>query len=925
MPLNSLVGQAGLKLGPLVLETLFKHYLERIQKERGDGVTDLSQTELLYDEAFHIIKVSLDFKLDRHTIEELQEFSNTRTPTPPWTHIVRLLVPISCCDDAATYLIQALGGEEVTKRVVGGTKWWQVRGITGVDAEWLAAKKDWQEAKRRHKAHLKKSGDKDSNIGHPEGLEQAPQAIYEPEMDKMPCILFAHGGGYYFGSIDQERYSIERYARKINGRVFAINYRLAPQYPFPCALHDCLSAYLFLIRPPEGALHRPVDPAKIVVAGDSAGGGLCLALLQVIRDTGLPMPAGGVLISPWCDLTHSFPSVHVNSATVCAEHGDVLPPYGLSFHKPSMLWPPPPDEVTTQVQNSIRSRVREAFRTVSHEAGGPAHAAKEIEEHAPPSGVEHQFVVGPTGQTLHLGSTASLPTPSNVIRDQTITLRTASEEVMKIDRQIQMYAPNYLLTHPLVSSAVSYLGGLPPLLVIASDKEVLRDEIIYIAHKAAHPDKHHVKDEARKLYPLLEGIESRFGPTKVHLQVWDDAAHTLPTLFSFTTPAKYCYRAIATFCKYATGVLPPPSSSYQLGDAISINASPSESPNPSGVSALTEHALGSFSTSMPHSHSSSTLDSRPRMTRPNTSSGSSRGASRSKRSMRRAVSVSAIRAGSLFHRGRGESTQDPGAPLRETSDMSDVAGPRFGDTSTGREEGVRKAGEPSVYDNGLMIRERVTTKGVVRPLEPEEELVALQFSEELIGEISELVVRRYFDGRAKFDKKFAKVTKSIEKERRRNIDRAHNDAIRKMAHLQAHPYSEEQDADGGKGKERTPKGIQDGLINAGSWPWGWALEEDEAPPPSSIVARRDTDEARRLARIADQAFLVDENALSGNNLWSVIVEFLTKSPDKSKHGHKSGGHAHEAVSADQTDSTDLKRGSRFARFLTERRPHANKD
>lgn len=78
---------------------------------------------------------------------------------------------------------------------------------------------------------------------------------------------------------------------------------------------------LFLIRPPEGALHRPVDPAKIVVAGDSAGGGLCLALLQVIRDTGLPMPAGGVLISPWCDLTHSFPSVHVNSATVCAEHG----------------------------------------------------------------------------------------------------------------------------------------------------------------------------------------------------------------------------------------------------------------------------------------------------------------------------------------------------------------------------------------------------------------------------------------------------------------------------------------------------------------------------------------------------------------------------------------------------------------------------
>lgn len=73
---------------------------------------------------------------------------------------------------------------------------------------------------------------------------------------------------------------------------------------------------LFLIRPPPGSAHRPVNPLHIVVAGDSAGGGISLALLQIIRDSGLPMPAGGVLISPWCDLTHSFPSVHTNTATV---------------------------------------------------------------------------------------------------------------------------------------------------------------------------------------------------------------------------------------------------------------------------------------------------------------------------------------------------------------------------------------------------------------------------------------------------------------------------------------------------------------------------------------------------------------------------------------------------------------------------------
>lgn len=167
------------------------------------------------------------------------------------------------------------------------------------------------------------------------------------------CFL----GGYYFGSVDQERYSIQRFARKINGRVFgkshvshqgfhstlhchchnithlsctlascsdfryltpilAINYRLSPQYPFPCAIQDALAAYLYLIRPPPEAKHKPVKPQHIVIMGDSAGGGLSLATLQVIRDSGLPQCAGGVLISPWCDMNHSFPSIHTNTATV---------------------------------------------------------------------------------------------------------------------------------------------------------------------------------------------------------------------------------------------------------------------------------------------------------------------------------------------------------------------------------------------------------------------------------------------------------------------------------------------------------------------------------------------------------------------------------------------------------------------------------
>lgn len=79
---------------------------------------------------------------------------------------------------------------------------------------------------------------------------------------------------------------------------------------------------------------------------------------------------------------------------------------------------------------------------------------------------------------INVGATASLPSLDS-FKNQTISLTTPSGEVLSIDQQIHLYAQNSLLSHPLVSSAFSYLGGLPPLLFIASDKEVLRDEIIY--------------------------------------------------------------------------------------------------------------------------------------------------------------------------------------------------------------------------------------------------------------------------------------------------------------------------------------------------------------------------------------------------------------------------------------------------------------
>ena len=188
-----------------------------------------------------------------------------------------------------------------------------------------------------------------------------------------------------------------------------------------------------------------------------------------------------------------------------------------------------------------------------------------------------------------------------------------------------------------------------------------------------------------------------------------------------------------------------------------------------------------------------------------------------------------------------------------------------------------------------MICERISTHGIIRPLEPESELDAFRLPPELIGEISELAVRRYIDGTAKFGKKFAKTYKSIEKARQRNLERAHQDAVRNMAQLQQYFSGASPEGKAKPARERADqdKGKED-FAASSSWAWAWALDEDEHPPPSSIVSRRDTEEARRLAKVADQAVFMDENALSGNNLWSLIVDFLTITPDRdaSKHKHK---------------------------------------
>lgn len=115
-------------------------------------------------------------------------------------------------------------------------------------------------------------------------------------------LLYLHGGAYVVGTANGYRGLAAGLARASESALFAIDYRLAPEHVFPAALDDALAAY-------RGLLDSGLDSASITVAGDSAGGGLALALLVAIRDAVLPQPASAILLSPWTDLSLSGDTV----------------------------------------------------------------------------------------------------------------------------------------------------------------------------------------------------------------------------------------------------------------------------------------------------------------------------------------------------------------------------------------------------------------------------------------------------------------------------------------------------------------------------------------------------------------------------------------------------------------------------------------
>ncbi|KAL7946671.1 alpha/beta hydrolase fold domain-containing protein [Trichoderma barbatum] len=161
------------------------------------------------------------------------------------------------------------------------------------------------------------------NISESEKYHEMMKECKEPA-----TVLYLHGGAYYLCDPATHRPLVKKLAKMIKGRCYSVRYRLAPQDPFPSALLDALVSYFTLLFPPPDAYHEAVKPEHIIFAGDSAGGNLALALLQLIlqlrrldidiqwfgEKRKVPQPAGVACLSPWVDVTQSLPPWHLEDA-----------------------------------------------------------------------------------------------------------------------------------------------------------------------------------------------------------------------------------------------------------------------------------------------------------------------------------------------------------------------------------------------------------------------------------------------------------------------------------------------------------------------------------------------------------------------------------------------------------------------------------
>lgn len=260
-----------------------------------------------------------------------------------WISKVTMSIPSE--DDIRQALFKAIEGLKEPAEAAGG---YREPELLPVEAEWTG----YRAGATKQSVPLK--------IPEDQKYKELMKEVTSPV-----TVLYFHGGAYYLMDPASHRPTTKKLAKLTKGRVFSVRYRLAPKYPFPAAVLDALLSYFTLLYPLAGSFHEAVDPKHIVLAGDSAGGNLCLVLLQTLlefRRQGLkilwngeerevPLPAGAALCSPWTDITHSSPS--------CDRNGnyDYLPPrrVNLGSREPPAcsIWPADPPRKNMYAEDAL--------------------------------------------------------------------------------------------------------------------------------------------------------------------------------------------------------------------------------------------------------------------------------------------------------------------------------------------------------------------------------------------------------------------------------------------------------------------------------------------------------------------------------------------------------------------------------------------
>ncbi|KAB8070734.1 Alpha/Beta hydrolase protein [Aspergillus leporis] len=340
---------------PLLLKTLFLH---GIRLSPVTGKQDL-RTEL----TVAIIRSFISFT----TPVGKQQKGSMRDPGikgPMWVSKVELPQPENDIQEAVFKAFEdlKLGGET-----------YDIPGVVPVEAEWTG-----------HRNGV------DKNAPLPDISEEDKYRELRKEAQADTVILYFHGGAYFLMDPCTHRVPVAQLSKQTGAPVLSVRYRLAPQHPFPSALVDALVAYLSLIAPHPGSFHEPLPANKIILSGDSAGGNLCLVLLQTLltlrrvsptirfhgQEIPIELPAGLAMSSPWCDITRSMPSVTHN-----ALYDYLAPPSQV----PETLYQPPQVPVDSVWPcNPPRVDLYSNASASNHPLVSPLSARKELWKDSPP-------------------------------------------------------------------------------------------------------------------------------------------------------------------------------------------------------------------------------------------------------------------------------------------------------------------------------------------------------------------------------------------------------------------------------------------------------------------------------------------------------------------------------------------------------------